>query len=74
MDKMKLTKKKEKILSIKNFIETEAEEDDDLDNKDKKRINIEPLKDTQYSSELNNEEDVVNLVKDVRNDMAKEVK
>ena len=61
---MKLTKKKEKILSIKNFIETEAEENDDLDNKDKKRINIEPLKDTQYSSELNNEEDSYGISSD----------
>ena len=49
--------KKEKIFSIKNFIEKEAEEEIELDKKGINKTNPISLKDTQHSSEENNPED-----------------
>ena len=51
--------KKEKIFSIKNFIEKEAEEEVELDKKGINKIKTVSLKDTQHSSdeENNAEED-----------------
>ena len=54
MDKNKKVPQKEKIFSIKNFIEKEAEEEIEVGKKDINKLNS--LKDTQYSSEVNNEE------------------
>lgn len=57
MDKTKIAPKKPKIFSVKNFIEKEAEEEIELVKKDSNKLNIVSLKDTQYSSEVNNPED-----------------
>ena len=57
MDKTKIVPKKPKIFSVKNFIEKEAEEEIELVKKDSNKLNIVSLKDTQYSSEVNNPED-----------------
>ena len=57
MDKEIKVIKKEKIFAKKNFVEREAEEEDDNENKKIKKLDSVPFKDTQYSSDLNNEEE-----------------
>ena len=64
MDKVKELPKKAKKFILKDFIEREAEEDDEVDKKDKNQLNIELVKDTQYSSEVNNEEDSYGISSD----------
>ena len=64
MDKVKELPKKAKKFTLKDFIEREAEEDDEVDKKDKNQLNIELVKDTQYSSEVNNEEDSYGISSD----------
>lgn len=63
MDKAKIIPKKPKKFSLKNYIEREAEEETDLNNS-KKKLNIEPLKDTQYSTDVNNENDSYGISSD----------
>ena len=55
VDKQQKDHKRQKIFAIKNFIEKEAEEEDD--NKKIKKLDSALIKDTQYSSEINNSED-----------------
>lgn len=57
MDKEIKMIKKEKIFTKKNFVEREAEEEDENDIKKIKKLDSAPFKDTQYSSDLNNEEE-----------------
>ena len=57
MDKNKIVPKKEKKFSIKNFLEKEAEEEVEVDKKGINKLNVLSMKDTQYSSEVNNIED-----------------
>ena len=64
MDKVKELPKKAKKFTLKDFIEREAEEDDEVDKKDKNQLNIDLVKDTQYSSEVNNEEDSYGISSD----------
>lgn len=64
MDKVKELPKKAKKFILKDFIEREAEEDDEVDKKDKNQLNIDLVKDTQYSSEVNNEEDSYGISSD----------
>ena len=64
MDKVKELPKKAKKFTLKDFIEREAEEDDEVDKRDKNQLNIELVKDTQYSSEVNNEEDSYGISSD----------
>ena len=57
MDKEIKVVKKEKVFAKKNFVEREAEEEDENDNKKIKKLDSALFKGTQYSSDLNNEEE-----------------
>ena len=62
MNKIEKMKKKEKLFVKSRFIEKEAEEEED--NKKINKIESAPIKDTQYSSETNNEEDSYGISSD----------
>ena len=62
MDKIAKKEKKEKIFVKSDFIEKEAEEEDD--NKKLKKLDSAPMKDTQYSTDGNNEEDSYGISSD----------
>ena len=62
MNKAEKMNKKEKLFKKSRFIEREAEEEDD--NKKINKLESAPIKDTQYSSEVNNEDDTYGISSD----------